>query len=166
VTEPAHKVAFELEQDEHGYPPVTSENLWAAQLGPEMYRLDNIPFYAHGVASEDVVRTELQHGSNIFMEVVQASANSVFRIYVNDKSDVPAARAAFKDLGCESELSDISNLFAFEIPGAIDFAPVANLLVDGLDSDRWEYEEACLRHKATDRYLQRTKASKEIQEDK
>jgi hypothetical protein len=155
VTDPAHKVAFELQQDEYGYPPVTVETLWAAQVGPDTYRLDNIPFYAHGVASEDVVRTELQHGSNIFREVVQASANSVFRIYVNDKSDVPTARAAFKDLGCESELSDIPRLFAFEIPSEVDFAPVANLLIDGLDTERWEYEEACLRHKATEPYIQR-----------
>ena len=155
MTEPAHKVAFELEQDEHGYPPVTLENLWAAQLGPDTYRLDNIPFYAHGVASEDVVRTELQHGINVFREVVHPSQNSVFRVYVTDKSDVPAAREAFKDLGCESELSDISRLFAFEIPSEVDFAPVANLLIDGLDKERWEYEEACLRHKATEPYLQR-----------
>jgi len=164
MTEPTHKVAFELEQDADGYPPVSVETLWAAQVGPDMYRLDNIPFYARGVSSEDVVQTELQAGSNLFRKVLHPSHNSVFRIYVSDKSDVPAAQAAFGDLGCESELSDISRLFALEIPGTIDFGPVADLLIDGLDSDRWEYEEGCLRHKATDRYRQRTDVLKEIQE--
>ena len=145
-----HKVAFELIQDEGGYPPVSVETLWASRIGPDRYRLDNIPFYARGVSSEDIVRTEARLGCNVFQEVTEPSTNSVFRIYVSEVSDVPAARALFKNLGCQSELSDIPNLFAIDVPGNVPFGPVGMLLEQGLDQKRWEYEEACLRHAITE----------------
>ena len=150
MPESTHKVAFELKQDEDGYPPVSVETLWASQVGPDLFRLDNIPFYAREVSSEDVVRTEVKFGRNVFQEVVHPSTNSVFRIFVTAESDVPAARASFKYLGCESELSNIPKLFAVEVPGIVPFGPVATLLDDGLEGKRWEYEEACLRHAVTD----------------
>jgi Domain of unknown function (DUF4265) len=146
MIDPTYKVAFELEQDEDGYPPVKVETLWASRVGPDLYCLDNIPFYARGVSSEDIVRTRSESGMNIFQEVLRPSQNSVFRIYVSEETDVPNARASFKHLGCESELSDLPKLFAVEVPGDVAFGPVSALLTEGLDKGRWEYEEACLRH--------------------
>ncbi len=45
------KIVFELQQDEDGYPPVTRESLWATPTDGGLYRLDNIPFFAHGCAT-------------------------------------------------------------------------------------------------------------------
>jgi hypothetical protein len=140
------KVAFELERDANGYPPCPWETLWAYEVETPLYCLDNIPFFAMEVSPGDVVRVKDDDGQLVFEEVVRPSKNSVFRVYVEDEEDVQNAREEFRKLGCESELSDLPKLFAFEVPGSVSFDPVATLLTEGDEGGRWKYEEACLRH--------------------
>jgi hypothetical protein len=147
MSEPNYtKIAFELEQDEYGYPPDRLETLWAFETDDGFYCLDNIPFYARGVSSGDVIRARKDVEPLTFDEVVRESTNSVFRIYVAVESDVSDARKAFKDLGCESELSNLPKLFAVEIPGSRSFDEVGKLMTLGAENGRWEYEEGCMRH--------------------
>ena len=49
------KLLFPLEQDEDGYPPAAAETLWAVREGEGLFRLDNIPIFATGVALGDIV---------------------------------------------------------------------------------------------------------------
>lgn len=49
------KISFELEPDADGYPPDRRESLWASEEEIGLYRIDNIPFYAKGISSGDVV---------------------------------------------------------------------------------------------------------------
>jgi hypothetical protein len=149
VTGESHKISFHLEQDVDGYPPVTTENLWATMTGSGLYKVDNIPFYVKGISSGDLVSAVLDDDQLRFDQLVEPSSNSVFRLYVDDVTDVQTSRDEFKALGCESELSNISKLVAFEVPGAVDFNTVATLLDEGLASGRWECEEGVLRHKMT-----------------
>jgi hypothetical protein len=77
------KIAFELQQDEDGYPPDEYETLWAVALKEKsLYRLDNIPLYVKGVSSEDVVLAEPKNGRLEFVRLVQPSTNSVYRVFV------------------------------------------------------------------------------------
>jgi hypothetical protein len=140
------KISFELEQDPDGYPPDKWENLWGYETERGHYCIDNIPFYVKGISSGDVVAAEPQEGQLQFKSVVRPSANSVFRLYVTDVSDVQAARDTFRQLGCESELSNNPKLVAVEIPGAVPIEPVAALLDAGAEAGRWEYEQGVLRH--------------------
>jgi hypothetical protein len=50
------KIAFELVQDEDGYPPDRWETMWAIEIEPGLFSIDNIPFFARGVSPGDVVR--------------------------------------------------------------------------------------------------------------
>jgi len=141
------KIAFELLQDEDGYPHDRWETLWAEPVEQgELYRIDNIPFFAKGISSEDVVKAEQRAGQLQYVRLVRASTNSVFRIYVADESTVLSARNSFRELGCESEQSHIPKLFALEIPGSIAIGPVAELMDEGAEGGLWEYEEGVLRH--------------------
>ncbi len=147
MSEPVYtKIAFELEEDEDGYPPLAVETLWAWSVEDGYYCLDSIPFFAHEVSPGDVVETKEEFGQSVFKRVVRPSANSVVRIYVTDESDTQTARIAFKGLGCESELSNLPKLFALEIPESSDFEAISSLLEEGVTNGRWEYEEACMRH--------------------
>jgi len=141
------KVAFELQQDEEGYPPDKWETLWASVTGQNgSYCIDNIPFYAKGISSGDLVYAENREGQLVFIRLIQPSTNSVFRLYVADENDVKSARDSFRELGCESEQSHIPKLFAVEIPGSVAIDPVAALLESGAEAGRWEYEQGVLRH--------------------
>src|SRR3546814_1508119 len=66
------KIRFPLEQDESGYPPETSETMWAVPLGNGRYRLDNIPFYAKLVSDGDVVAASIIDGDLTFEEILEA----------------------------------------------------------------------------------------------
>lgn len=140
------KIAFELQQDEDGYPPDKYETLWAVALEQKgLYRLDNIPLYVKGVSSEDVVLAEPKEGRLVFVRLVQPSTNSVYRVFVSDESDVKAARDRFQELGCESEQSYVPRLFTMEIPGSVSIVPIEALLEEGAASGRWEYEAGVVR---------------------
>jgi len=141
------KIAFELQQDKDGYPPDRWETLWASPMPQsEQYCIDNIPFYVKGVSSGDVVTAELRDGQLQFTKLVRPSKNSVFRLYVTNQSDVQSARDSFRELGCESEQSNIPKLFAVEIPGNAAIEPIAALMDRGAEEGRWEYEQGVLRH--------------------
>ncbi len=113
------KIAFELQQDEDGYPPDKYETLWAVALGEDgLYRLDNIPLYVKGVSSEDVILAKSKDGRLEFVRLVEPSTNSVYRVFVSQEPDVKAARDLFRALGCESEQSYVPRLFTMEIPEA------------------------------------------------
>ncbi len=114
------KVFFELQQDEDGYPPVTCESLWATPVGNGLYRFDNIPFFARGVAYEDVVSA------------------------VRRDAKAPELRRELEALGCDTEQSHIPNLFAVDVPPSVSLEEVRRLLETGDASEHWEYEEACL----------------------
>ena len=74
-----------------------------------------------------------RHGDQFqFKQLIQRSANSVFRLYLSDPSDASAVRQRFRELGCESEQSDIPKLIAVDIPGSVRMKPVAALLDEGL----------------------------------
>jgi hypothetical protein len=141
------RIFVPMQRDEDGYPPYTIETLWAFKTG-DLYTIDNIPIFAKGISLGDIVETEIgTDGELVFDRVVTPSPNSVFRVSVADEQDRESARKEFRDLGCESEGSHISRLFAFVVLGDSPIGPVVELIDQGLASRRWEVEEGVLRHK-------------------
>ena len=141
-----HKISFELEQDENGYPPNRWETLWAYETEPGHYCIDNIPFYVDGVSSGDVVSAEHDGQQLLFKKMIRSSSNTVFRLYISDPKLVQQVRDEFRAIGCASELSNIPQLIAVEVPGDISFGPVAVLLEKGEEANRFEYDEGVFRH--------------------
>ena len=56
-----------------------------------------------------------------------ATPDSVIRFYVFQLDDVSSARKEFRDLGCESELSDVHRLFAISDPERVLLIPLQPL---------------------------------------
>ncbi|MFI5808801.1 DUF4265 domain-containing protein [Streptomyces sp. NPDC051561] len=70
------KVHFRMEVDEDGWPPASVESLWAVDLGDGTVRLDNTPWFVRGVASDDIVRVEVdEEGARWPGEIVRVSKN-------------------------------------------------------------------------------------------
>jgi uncharacterized protein DUF4265 len=141
------KIYFELPEEEGGYPPDRVESLWAEQLGPRDFKIDNIPIYVRGIGSGDIVAAEPDYEGQLqFKELLQSSGNSVFRLYIFDEKEVPSLRRTLRGLGYESEQSHVPNLVAVEIPANKPIQPFLNLILKQAGEKHLEYQEAALRH--------------------
>ncbi|HEX8434618.1 DUF4265 domain-containing protein [Archangium sp.] len=138
------KILFHLEQDEDGYPPVSAETVWAIAVGEGLYKIDNIPFFATGVAVEDIVSAKPDAGQLLYQEVVHPSGHSTLRVVVYKHDEVPEVRGIFKQLGCSTEQSHLRGLIAIDVPPSASWDELKRMLDTGREQDRWDYEEACL----------------------
>jgi hypothetical protein len=109
----------------------SGETMWAEQVGEDLYRILNIPFYAIGYAAGDIVRC-ITH--NEWPEVVgmeHDSGNGTIRIYFAN-SESPEAQEVLNELvsvGCEYERAS-SKLVAVSIPPTMEvpFSQLSNYL--------------------------------------
>jgi uncharacterized protein DUF4265 len=110
------RVYFDLEKDPDDggppWPPYDVEWIWATQVGPDRYRLDNVPFYARGISCGDVVEATTAYASGqglAFKSVVNRSGHSTFRIMISgtrraDNAELfDACIASLRALGCTFE---------------------------------------------------------------
>src|SRR5262245_13795257 len=99
------KVVFRLEKDkdDDGYPPNDWETLWGVEVGPSLFRIDNIPFFVRGVSCGDLVSVNEVDGELRFDTVVERSGHSVLRVVIYDKSRVQDVREALHQMGVETE---------------------------------------------------------------
>ena len=138
------KVVVKLEKDEDDYPPVDYEGLWARPLGEGLFQIDNVPFFATGIAYGDIVSAMPEQQELRFQEVVRPSGHSTLRLIIYDEKEVPSVKALLEQLGCAIEQSHIPGLISVDVPPAVSLAMVRQLLDEGEAQERWGYEEACL----------------------
>ena len=145
------KMLFRLEPDNDGYPPVSVEGLWVRPLTSGNVVLDNIPFYARGIAPGDELRVSTNAaGESWFESLVKSGGESVFRIHASNEREAAAIREELLELGTPSEVDIKTRLIALEIPLAADIRPVLNYLIVGQESNRFDFEEGALRHAIPD----------------
>ncbi|MBO9727946.1 MAG: DUF4265 domain-containing protein [Chitinophaga sp.] len=106
----------------------TVETMWALTIDKEKgyYKMDNIPFYAPMIASDDIVFAEYDEteGRITYRRTIEASGNSTIQVVVTDETqDVATLRATFKEVGCESEGTG-AGYFVVEIPAQLDYSPI------------------------------------------
>jgi hypothetical protein len=146
------KVGFRLHRDEDDYPPADWEWMWASRVGDSTFKIDNIPFFAKGVSSGDIVAAEQTDTGLIFRELVQPSGHSTVRVLIHrgDRNDeqlravVGDVRQSLRNMGCAAELSHIPSLIAVDIPPQVNYQSVAAFLSQKERAGLLEYEEACL----------------------
>jgi hypothetical protein len=147
------RIKFRLVQDELGYPPATSEMLWAAPVGESLFCLDNIPFFVRGLSCFDVVQA--REGADGLLEydhLVEPRGHSTIRVIFHDTASDPRPladrvaelRRQLRELACPSELSHIPRLIAIDIPPEADFTLARAILDAGERRKLWEYEEATI----------------------
>lgn len=143
-TEDRVKVVVKLDKDEDDYPPADYEGLWAHPLGENLFQIDNIPFFARGIAWGDIVSASRVEQEFRFLEVVKPSGHSTLRLIIYDEKDTPSVQAQFEQHGCSIERSHIPGLIAVDIPPTVSMATLRPFLDEGEAQGRWGYEEACL----------------------
>lgn len=110
------KVVVKLEKDEDDYPPADYEGLWALPAGEGLFRIDNVPFFARGIAYGDIVSATAEQQELRFQEVVRPSGHSTLRLIIYDEKDIPSVGALLEELGCTIERSHIPGLLSVDVP--------------------------------------------------
>jgi len=126
----------------------TVETLWALMIDPVKgyYKLDNIPFYVPGLASDDIILAEYDEDEQMmtYRELVECSGNSAIQVIVRDTGkDASSLRADFKKAGCPSEGLN-ERYFVVGIPVGLDYGPIRQRLVQLQEAGIIDYAEACL----------------------
>lgn len=135
------KMLFEIPSDDSD--SVEIESMWVTPC-EKGYMIDNIPFYAKGVAYKDVMSTKKIDDDLYADKLLSASHHSTVRIWFVNEKLVASARQELKTMGCGSEISDSPRLVAVDIPPNIEYGLIKKYLDDGELSGKWDYEEACL----------------------
>jgi hypothetical protein len=120
------------------------ESMWAVERQGH-YEVDNIPFYAKDVACGDLVAARRDdEGALWFTDIVKASGHSTIRLLFAHEDDVQMMRDTLYDMGCASEIGDVTRLVAIDVPPEVEYQKVKTLLDQGEQEGRFEYEEGCL----------------------
>jgi hypothetical protein len=138
------KVVVKLEKDEDDYPPADYEGLWALPVGEGLFQIDNVPFFARGLAYGDIVSATVEQQELRFQEVVRPSGHSTLRLIIYDEKDIPSVREFLEELGCAIERSHIPGLISVDVPPTVSLSVLRKTLDEGEAQERWGYEEACL----------------------
>lgn len=139
------KVLLEVERDDG---TCDVESVWAvSEVGG--FRLDNIPFYARGLAWGDIVSaTPDPDGLLRYTGLVGASGHSTIRLLFADVRAVQGVRDELRAMGCDSEL-DLPVLVAVDIPPDVPYPPIRDYLAKKERAGILEYEEGCLGQSAS-----------------
>lgn len=141
------KVLVHIEKDRDDYPSsVEIESLWGIARH-EGIEIDNIPFYARGIALGDIVQVrEESDGGLEFVRVLRRGGHSTYRVLLLDKrADEPLrTMEEMNSLGLSVE-QDLDCLLAVDVPPDVPVEEIENLFRQGIHSGRWEVEEG---HKA------------------
>lgn len=124
------------------------ETMWATIIDKDkgFYKLDNIPFYAPLVASNDIVFAEFDEEQQMltYRKTVEFSGNSTVQVVLMDNSkEINSIREIFENLGCLSEKVN-EGYFSMEIPASVDYKLIKQKL-DELEQNKIiGYAEPCL----------------------
>jgi hypothetical protein len=140
------KVTFLLDKaDWHDH---ARETLWAEPIGGDRFRLDNIPFYAHGVSYGDTVVAPDSDEGRLVRGVSERGGHSTYRIFVSNTEALqrfPEHWTRLKALGCTLERAT-ERLFAVDLPPKADIYQVYEELTKGEAAGVWDFEEAHVGH--------------------
>lgn len=129
----------------------TVETMWAEIIDKEkgFYKIDNIPFYAPLIASDDIVFAEYENDEQhlIYRNTIEASGNSTVWVVITDKSkEIEGVRNVFQTLGCVTEKLN-EGYFAMEVPACVDYRIVRKKLKELQQQDIVDFAEPCLSAK-------------------
>ena len=129
----------------------TVETMWAVVIDKEkgLYKLDNIPFYAPNVASDDIVYVEFDEDQErlTYKHTVEASGNSTVQVIILDSNAATnEVRAVFDLLGCSSEKCG-EKYFVIDVPHSLHYAAVQGKLIELQNAGVIDYSEPCLSKK-------------------
>ena len=130
------------------------ETLWAKKLNEEegLFKIDSIPFYLHGLATDDIVYAEFDEQESMlrYGRTVRPSGNSIVWVTITDKKcSIQYLRSQLSKCGCSSEaLGD--KYFSIEVVASAKYSAIRDYLMQLKSVGLIDFKEACIssKHKA------------------
>ena len=118
------------------------ETLWARCIGPNAYRIDNVPFFQDGLSMLDVVEAVADgNGMPYFTRVLRKSGHRTVRVLLEDPcDDEDPFYSRLVQLGCGVARAT-PRFLALDIPPNADIEAIARHLATS-DVD-WEPSDPC-----------------------
>ena len=121
-----------------------TETLWATPVEPNLYQLENSPFFAHGVSWGDIVEARFAKDKILeYVRCVRKSGNRTLRAIFRDLQTADAAAEAvlseLRKLGCSYEGMQ-PRMISVNVPPEVDLGVIVAFLKQqsGL---QWEYAD-------------------------
>lgn len=124
---------------------VEEEYLWAEPVGEDLYRIENIPFYAYGVNYQDIVTATPSKDDPSTLEIgtlKEWGGHQTMRLFFSDKisqEDQEKLIAILADNNIIHQRAD-DYLIAINIPPGLDAGSVYDFLEDNEGDDRFSFE--------------------------
>jgi len=138
------KIAFHVTDNRLG----DTETMWAEVLGPNRYRLDNIPLLVDGVSLADIVDATMDAGRLKFSQLIEHKGHSTYRLMVSQDAVGPRFESKWGPLaaiGCRYEAAS-PRFLAVDVPPGTDIYEAYDLIENGQRDGIWLIEEGHVGH--------------------
>ncbi|MFJ8363004.1 DUF4265 domain-containing protein [Streptomyces sp. NPDC093984] len=148
------KVAFDLNRDDSGWPPVSVERLWGEKTDVRFeIRVANTPFFVPGIAFGDLIRVRADHERRelVYESFTAESGHSTVRIVFMRDGARQSVERKLQEAGCSWETTDgFENLMAVDVPPEADYGDLRPWLRERVASGDIEIQESAIsgRHRA------------------
>ncbi|MFY7632068.1 DUF4265 domain-containing protein [Streptomyces sp. NY05-11A] len=142
------KVAFDLNDDGSGWPPVSVERLWGEKTDVRFeVRVVNTPFFVPGISFGDLVRVRADHERRelVYEGFGAESGHSTVRIIFMRSNVRESMERRLLEVGCSWEtVRKFENLMAVDIPPDVGYGELRQWLLEHLDSGDIEIQESAI----------------------
>ena len=119
------------------------ETLWANK-SENKATIENIPFFAVGLAYKDIIAIEFYEGMYYYNGLVLESGNSTIRVLSKNITEIEKITSILVEKGCGSEINNMNSLMSINVPKQIKYKEIIKFLDDLFREGIIDYEEACI----------------------
>ncbi len=134
-------VYVSLERDADGYPPYDIEEIDAAPLGDDRFRIDGIPVFVFGLSKGDIVRVVQVVGDERpwVTDVAQSGGHWTACVIPFGAPALEPIAQRIRMVGADAYATPFG-LVAVDVAPTVDATAVMALLDQGCDTGEWDYD--------------------------
>jgi Domain of unknown function (DUF4265) len=123
---------------------LAEERVWVHPVNANLYRVENIPFFAPNLALYDIISVEIDNELMYFDDLLTPSGHATIQIIFLNPEEKDTVLMWLEQQGCSWEGMSKTLYFALDIPPNINYLHVTDYLNIKREKAILDYKEACL----------------------
>ena len=144
------KIAFYLEQNEDGYPPISVELLNATAVSDGLFRIENAPYFTKNISYHDVVQANHSSVNDQydFSRVVEESTFTSISIIILDAAMDVVLMDILRGHDCVVEYGEFGRfrVLSVAVPATTDYGELRQKLQWLEESEQISFSELAVAH--------------------